>query len=172
MSVFHKGDYVRAEWGGYAIYGAYEGKGDHGLLLVRNANGIYGVQRGNLSHTSRKPRSTERMMAKSMALMTEVAIHFGVSVEEIVSSTRKRSVADARAVTCYLAYNLCGMSSTEVGQLVHRDHSTIIIAVRKVEQWLELPKINPHAVDIINALRKANNNNLSRKHGKNDQCVK
>lgn len=84
-------------------------------------------------------------------IITECALFFNVSTEDIISSSRKSySVTDARAVACYIINRKMGKSSTETGRLFYRDHSTVLAAVKKCERWLSFPKANPTAVKAIN----------------------
>lgn len=84
-------------------------------------------------------------------IITECALFFNVSTEDIISSSRKGySVTDARAVACYIINRKMGKSSTETGRLFHRNHSTVLAAVKKCERWLSFPKSNPAAVQAIN----------------------
>ncbi len=81
-------------------------------------------------------------------IINDVANAYGISADVIRSKIRKRPVSDARAVACYLLSFLLKMSSTEIGKELNRDHSTVVVAIEKVDMWLSTPKINPTAVDV------------------------
>lgn len=66
-------------------------------------------------------------------IIEDVATLQSVQVKDIVSQSRKRSTADARAIVCYILHRHLGMSSTEVGKMLNRDHSSVLAAVKKVE---------------------------------------
>lgn len=49
----------------------------------------------------------------------------------------------------YLLHRRMGMSSTQVGKLFNRNHATVLAAVRRCEEWLTMPMLNPKAVNLI-----------------------
>jgi chromosomal replication initiator protein len=57
---------------------------------------------------------------------------FGVSPAELRSSRRTRTVALARNVVMYLARKHTNLSSTEVGRLMGKDHTTVLLACQKI----------------------------------------
>ncbi len=66
-----------------------------------------------------------------------VAQSFGFTVEELRSKSRRRQLADARAVAMYLERSLLELSYTEIGKRFGgRDHSTVIHSIQKVERQL------------------------------------
>ncbi len=66
-----------------------------------------------------------------------VAERFNISVTDIRSSKRTRSVAMARAIAMYLARKHTAMSFPEIGKyLGNKNHSTVVLACQKVEQQL------------------------------------
>ncbi len=59
---------------------------------------------------------------------------FGITPEELLGSSRKANVAEARQITCWLYKNDLTLSFPHIGRLLGgRDHSTIMHAVRKIE---------------------------------------
>lgn len=60
------------------------------------------------------------------------ADRFGVPEHLIFSTSRRQTVVDARAVACYAAHRLAGMSSPAVGRYINRDHSTVLYACSRV----------------------------------------
>ncbi len=79
----------------------------------------------------------------------EVAMHYMIVPDDLHRPTRERHVADARAVVFYLLHRRMGMSSTQVGKLFNRNHATVLAAVRRCEEWLTMPMLNPKAVNLI-----------------------
>jgi len=61
-----------------------------------------------------------------------VAEHYKVTVEQIGSRRRFRSVTHPRMVAAYLCRELTGASFPELGEQFDRDHSTIIHACKKI----------------------------------------
>lgn len=69
----------------------------------------------------------------------KVAEYFGVKVSDIRCSKRTRDIALARAVAMYLARRHTHMSFPEIGKYMgNKNHSTVILACKKIEQLLEL----------------------------------
>jgi len=69
----------------------------------------------------------------------QVAQYFTVKVSDIRCSKRTRSVALARAVAMYLARKHTPMTFPEIGKyLGNKNHSTVILACKRIEQSLEL----------------------------------
>ena len=69
-------------------------------------------------------------------IQKKVAEHFNISVKELQSSRRARTVARPRQVAMYLAKQLTSRSMPEIGRKIDRDHTTVMHAVRKVEELI------------------------------------
>jgi chromosomal replication initiator protein len=68
----------------------------------------------------------------------KVADHYNLRLMDLVSARRARAVARPRQVAMYLAKTLTSRSLPEIGRgFGGRDHTTVIHAVRKVEQLCE-----------------------------------
>jgi len=68
-------------------------------------------------------------------IQKQVASHFNVRVADMSSARRARSVARPRQIAMYLAKQLTSRSLPEIGRKFGgRDHTTVIHAVRKVEE--------------------------------------
>lgn len=66
-----------------------------------------------------------------------VCEHFRIPVEEMVSARRSRKVARPRQIAMYLTKRLTPKSLPDIGrQFGHRDHTTVIHAVRVVERMM------------------------------------
>lgn len=83
------------------------------------------------------------------AIVDEVTLEYLTMPGALYITARQRHVADARAVVFYLLHRRMGMSSTQVGKLFNRSHATVLAAVRRCEEWLSMPLLNPKAVDVI-----------------------
>lgn len=95
-------------------------------------------------------------MADTAAVLvaTVVASHFGLEACDIFSVRRSRSVADARMVAIYFARTLLGRSYPELGRAFARDHSTVMHAVQKVEERLQVDHAFAAKLDsVVSALR-------------------
>ena len=78
--------------------------------------------------------------------------YYNVSVDDLKSSTRKKTVAIPRHIAIYLCLQLTEYSQTEIGQEFRRDHSTIISSRKFIEEKLKLGDLA--ITDIINSLTK------------------
>jgi chromosomal replication initiator protein len=75
-----------------------------------------------------------------------VCNHFRLSNSELLSKDRHKSVAFARHVAMYLCRQRLGCSFPELGRAFgNRDHTTVMSAVRRVEQLRQKdPQVNAH----------------------------
>lgn len=69
-------------------------------------------------------------------IQKKVAEYFNISVKEMQSSRRARNVARPRQIAMYLAKQLTSRSLPEIGRKFDRDHTTVMHAVRKVEELI------------------------------------
>ena len=71
-------------------------------------------------------------------IQKKVASHFTIKVADMFSARRSRQIARPRQIAMYLAKNLTSMSYPEIGKRFgNRDHTTIMHAVRKIEELME-----------------------------------
>lgn len=62
---------------------------------------------------------------------SRAAVAFGLHPSEVMSTSRRREVLDARAVTYYAAH-LAGDNYSQIGRVMDRDHSTVAHALSRV----------------------------------------
>jgi len=83
-------------------------------------------------------------------IQKRVAEHFNIKTVEMTSPRRARSVARPRQVAMYLAKQLTSRSLPEIGRKFGgRDHTTVMHAVRKVEELRELDSGFAEDVDLL-----------------------
>jgi chromosomal replication initiator protein len=71
-------------------------------------------------------------------VMEETAAYFGFSVAELCSSTRTRSLVNARQIAMYLTRELTELSLPKIGEAFGgRDHSTVIHANKKIQALIK-----------------------------------
>ena len=71
-------------------------------------------------------------------IQKQVASHFNIRMADMHSARRARSVARPRQVAMYLAKQLTSRSLPEIGRKFGgRDHTTVMHAVRKVDELRE-----------------------------------
>ena len=83
-------------------------------------------------------------------IQKRVAEHFNIRVSDMHSARRARSVARPRQVAMYLAKQLTSRSLPEIGRKFGgRDHTTVMHAVRKVDELRELDSSFAEDVDLL-----------------------
>ena len=83
-------------------------------------------------------------------IQKRVATHFNIRVSDMHSARRARSVARPRQVAMYLAKQLTSRSLPEIGRKFGgRDHTTVMHAVRKVEELRERDPMFAEDVDLL-----------------------
>lgn len=71
-------------------------------------------------------------------ITTAVAAYFGVSSHDIHSPKKDRNISMARSFCMYLTRRMTKMSFPEIGKtLGNKNHATVILACRKIEQAIE-----------------------------------
>lgn len=73
----------------------------------------------------------------SASIQGEVARAFGVDVEDILGRSRTQTVALARAMAMHLVRELTVFSYPEIGEAFDRNHTTVIMAVRRFKSILK-----------------------------------
>ena len=67
-----------------------------------------------------------------------VASHFNLSIQELLSQRRSRSLARPRQIAMYLAKQYTTNSLPDIGRkFSNRDHTTVIHAIKKIEDLLK-----------------------------------
>jgi hypothetical protein len=80
-------------------------------------------------------RTPEKIPAK--AAIKAVVRHFHVGVMDLRSPSRKLTLSHPRQVAAYLMRTCCHVSLAEIGRKLHRDHSTIINAVHRIQVLMQ-----------------------------------
>jgi len=87
-----------------------------------------------------------------------VARHYNVSRQELVSNRRTRVIVKPRQVAMYLAKMLTPRSFPEIGRRFGgRDHTTVLHAVRKIEELISGDSKLGHEVELLKRLINENN---------------
>ena len=74
---------------------------------------------------------------------------FGVTKEEILSRSRRRVLADARTVWCYVMRCRTDLTLPELGRKIERTHVTVMYHVAKGGECEKDRKLNPNCHDAI-----------------------
>ena len=97
-------------------------------------------------------RSTERRITID-EIQKKVAEHFNIRIADMHSARRARQVARPRQVAMYLAKQLTPRSLPEIGRKFGgRDHTTVIHAVRKIEELAAYDATFKEDVDLLRRL--------------------
>ncbi|MFB9949896.1 chromosomal replication initiator protein DnaA [Rhizobium puerariae] len=87
-----------------------------------------------------------------------VARHYNVSRQELVSNRRTRVIVKPRQVAMYLSKTMTPRSFPEIGRRFGgRDHTTVLHAVRKIEEMITGDTKLSHEVELLKRLINENN---------------
>ena len=70
-------------------------------------------------------------------VIEKVSSHYHVDQKLIMGKGRTKQVMIARQVAMYILCNRLGLSTTQVGKIMERDHSTVCYALQSVERKME-----------------------------------
>ncbi|MCF3935970.1 chromosomal replication initiator protein DnaA [Acuticoccus sp. M5D2P5] len=97
-----------------------------------------------------KARETRRPKIEDIQRVTSQ--HFGVSRQDLVSARRTRVIVRPRQIAMYLSKTLTPRSLPEIGRRFgNRDHTTVLHAVRKVEEMIDR---DPQVAEDIETLKR------------------
>ncbi|MGT2462519.1 chromosomal replication initiator protein DnaA [Sinomonas atrocyanea] len=93
----------------------------------------------------------------SEQILTETAAYFKLTVEELNSKSRTRTLVTARQIAMYLCRELTDMSLPKIGQVLGgRDHTTVIHADRKIRELMaERRAIYNQVTELTNKIKQA-----------------
>ncbi|NOZ31753.1 MAG: chromosomal replication initiator protein DnaA [Alphaproteobacteria bacterium] len=95
-------------------------------------------------------RTRENRRVKIDDIQIAVARHFKVSKPDLLSARRSRSVVRPRQIAMYLAKMLTSRSLPEIGRRFgNRDHTTVLHAVRKIEQLMSEDIVFAQEVELL-----------------------
>ena len=91
-------------------------------------------------------------------IMSQCAVYFGVTIEQMGSSERSHTVVEARQIAMYLMRNLTNLPLKEIGEeFGGRNHATVLSSIRKVEELLKSdPEIAATVRDITSNINSKN----------------
>ena len=93
-------------------------------------------------------------VADPMNIIRNVGHTMGISVEELLSSSRKPKVNEAREMAIYMIRTLCHISYPAIAHYFNRNHNTIIMSYKKMQKKLVKDKelISKYEI-LLNAIR-------------------
>lgn len=97
--------------------------------------------------------SSEPRRIKIDDILKIITKHFGVNRSDLLSNRRNRSIVRPRQIGMYLAKNLTSRSLPEIGRRFgNRDHTTVLHAIRKVEQLMSDDTTLKEEVELLKRL--------------------
>jgi chromosomal replication initiator protein len=98
-------------------------------------------------------RSGEARRVRIEDIQKVVARHFNVSKNELLSNRRTRAIVRPRQIAMYLAKILTPRSLPEIGRRFgNRDHTTVLHAVRKIEELSANDQKLAHEIELLKRL--------------------
>jgi chromosomal replication initiator protein len=73
-------------------------------------------------------------------ILDRICSFFGIGSQEIRSSSRTKNLAYPRSVAMYLIRTITGSSEQTIGNILGRDHSTVSITCKKIEENIKTDK--------------------------------
>jgi chromosomal replication initiator protein len=70
-------------------------------------------------------------------IIEHVARYFELSLDELYGNSRAAAIAQARQIAMYLCRELTSLSLPKIGQLIGRDHTTVMYANNKIAELLK-----------------------------------
>jgi len=100
-------------------------------------------------------RGSEPKRVKIDDILRTVSKHFGVNRSDLLSSRRNRSIVRPRQIGMYLSKQLTSRSLPEIGRRFgNRDHTTVLHAIRKIDQLMKEDPSMQEEVDLLVRLLK------------------
>jgi chromosomal replication initiator protein len=94
-------------------------------------------------------RATDRKVTID-EIIRKVTDHYGVNLTDMLSARRTRSIARPRQIAMYLSKKLTSKSLPEIGRRFgKRDHTTVIHAVKKIEELQSIDNQIAKDIEII-----------------------
>lgn len=84
-------------------------------------------------------------------IISEVARTYDVSEKDIISKRKTAELAKARQIAMYIARETTELSYKPIGEAFGKDHTTVLYAVKKVENWM---KEDAHEKELIDDIIK------------------
>lgn len=111
------------------------------VAMISEVDGVFVVEPMQFLWPSEAKRRAMRLAKrrKTVAgIQSAVATHYDIALEHMISSSRHWNVARPRQVAMYLVRDILGCSLTAIGnRFGHRDHTTVIHAIKAVEARLK-----------------------------------
>jgi chromosomal replication initiator protein len=89
-------------------------------------------------------------------IIEHVARYFELSLDDIYGTSRAAAIAQARQIAMYLCRELTSLSLPKIGQLIGRDHTTVMYANNKIAELMkERRSIYNQVADLTHVIKKS-----------------
>lgn len=68
-------------------------------------------------------------------IIEEVKAHFPIDEQQLTSRSRRRPEVENRFLVAYLLRHVFGLTMTDIGAIMGRDHTTIVHGLSEAEYW-------------------------------------
>lgn len=86
-------------------------------------------------------------------IINEICEFYGLTHAQIKGKCRLRSYVKARFISMYLLRRRTGLTLKEIGRMFHRDHTSIIHAIKTIDEVLSLKFENDYKDEIERLLK-------------------
>ena len=87
--------------------------------------------------------SPKKRLVEINEVQKTVSKYYGITVSDLISSSRKQHLVRARQMAIYLCHNLTALSLSKIGQnFGNRDHSTVLYSCEKVKELMKNKRRN------------------------------
>jgi len=89
-------------------------------------------------------------------IIEQVARYFELSLEDLYGNSRAQAIAQARQIAMYLCRELTSLSLPKIGQLIGRDHTTVMYANNKISELIkERRSVYNQVTDLTHMIKQA-----------------
>lgn len=100
------------------------------------------VHKQKLTRTEREQLASE--------IIDVVSNYYGVAIKDIKGRSRKREIVKPRQVIVFLLRTKAKMKLTDIGQVLERDHTTVIHSITCIQNELSHPYDDSLEKDLMN----------------------
>jgi len=80
------------------------------------------------------------------SIINATANYFNMTAADLTGVNRTKGVTEARQISMYLIRTLTNLSLPDIGKIFNRNHSTVLVSIRKIESQMEK---NPDLAAVI-----------------------
>jgi chromosomal replication initiator protein len=82
-------------------------------------------------------------------ILEDVCNYYNLKIDFVKSNDRYQHLVNARQLYCYLCRNYTVASLSEIGNLINRDHSTVVWSVNKIKDFIDVDKYISRDIEFI-----------------------